>query len=151
MSEDTTEGLSDKEMNFEKLRQKTEGLEARLAELEPLAVAKAVREAGFNPDADRGKALADLVGPGATVEKVKEVAARYGWEPEPPRPVLTATEQAALSSADRLSALNSVTTSEPPVTLVSQIKEAEAKGDWSTVTRLNSQLLAQQMAAKARG
>ena len=151
MSEDTTEGLSDKEMNFEKLRQKTEGLEARLAELEPLAVAKAVREAGFNPDADRGKALADLVGPGATVEKVKEVAARYGWEPEPPRPVLTQTEQAALSSADRLSALNSVTTPDNPTTLVDEIKDAEAKGDWKTVERLNSQLLAQQMAAKARG
>src|SRR3990167_4040831 len=146
MSENTTEVSEQDPANNANLRHQLEEANTRLAELEPLAVAKAVREAGFNPDADRGKALADLVGPGATVEKVKEVAARYGWEPEPPRPVLTQTEQAALSSADSLRTLNSVTTSEPEVTLVSQIKEAEAKGDWATVTRLNSQLLAQQMA-----
>ena len=151
MSENTTEVSEQDPANNSNLRHQLEEANNRLAELEPLAVAKAVREAGFNPDADRGKALADLVGPGATVEKVKEVAARYGWEPEPPRPVLSPTEQAALSSADRLSALNSVTTPDNPTTLVDEIKAAEAKGDWSLVTRLNSQLLAQQMAAKARG
>jgi len=151
MSENTTEVSEQDPANNANLRHQLEEANTRLAELEPLAVEKAIRSAGIDPDTPAGKALARIAPPGSDADAVKALADELGFEPGSAKPVLTATEQAALSSADHMRALNDASTSEPPVTLVGLIKEAEAKEDWSTVTRLNSQLLAQQMAAKARG
>lgn len=134
---------SDKEQNFAKLREKAEALEARLAELEPLAVAQAVREAGFNPNEGYGKALADLAGPGASADTVKEVAAKYGWEPEKPKVELTPNERAAQEFAGRQAALNSVTTPDEPQDFGAQIAEAEQAGDWMRVISLKNQAVMQ--------
>ena len=164
MSEQTTE-KTDKELNFERLREKNEALEARNAELEPLAVARLVAEAGFAPDTPAGKALSRLTPSEADVETVRNLAAELGFEVEEPTPQLTKEERAAQEFANRSSALNSVTTSDTPPTFDDQVNElngliavAKAAGNQFEVRRLNTQLvslnnrlLAQQMAVKARG
>lgn len=131
-TQETTEELSDKELNFAKLREQKEALEARVAELSPLAVEKAVREAGFAPDTPEGKALSRLAGDNPDADAVKNLAVELGFEasPEEQKHEPTPNERAAQEFADRTSELSQVTTSDEPPDLNSQIAEAEAEGDW---------------------
>lgn len=148
MSEETTEQqeLTDKELNFEKLRQKNEELEAQIQSLAPLKVAQTIRDAGFDPDSPDGKALSRLVDQTADVDKVKEVAADIGFEPPEPKAELSETEQAVQAGADKVAALNQVTSSDGPPDDAAEIQELEAEGKWADAGRKKLQrfLAAQQ-------
>jgi hypothetical protein len=130
MSEENVEVVeeqSDKEMNFSRLREQKEALEARLAELEPLAVAQAVRSAGFDPDTPEGKALSRLAQAGADAEAVKSLAEELGFEAGTRKPQLNEFQQEQWDAAQRQQALNSITSSDTPPTLESQIAELDLK------------------------
>ena len=163
MSEEfeTDQVQSDKEANFAALRAEREALEA---ELRPLKVEKAVRDAGFDPATPEGKALSKLLGSDATGEKARELAADIGWEPPQPRRELTPEERVTLAGADKIAALNASSTSDAPPNFDDLVRDAEArlkaaKNQGNTfeaqqatqeIMQLNNQLLTQQMAQKAR-
>lgn len=154
--EENTETQSDKEQNFAALREKLEATEARLKELEPLAVEKAVQAAGFDPNTPEGKALSRLAGSDSDAEAVKNLATELGFEAveQDSPPDLSPNERAAQEFAERKQELDSVTQSDEPSDLGNQIAEAEAaaakgEGDWSQVTALKLQQF--QQAAQQRG
>lgn len=149
MSEENTE-KTDKDQNFEKLRQKVEALEARNAELEPLAVAKLVAEAGFAPDTPAGKALARLASSDSDVDAVRNLAEELGFEAatEDKAPVLSKEERAAQHFADKAADLQSVSTSDEPQDIDSQIadleaslRQARAAQKWDDVRTIGNQLM----------
>ena len=98
--EETTTTTDDKELNFRALEAELAESRARedalLKEVSPFRAQTAIREAGFDPDTDRGKVLADLLGPDDGVERVKELADKYGWNAAPP---VTATEAEQVQGA----------------------------------------------------
>lgn len=135
----TTEGLEleegSKEFNFQKLKDdyeaKLAARDAELEELRPLRNIESVRQAGFDPDSDRGKALDLALKAGAVTadpEQIREYAtSTFGWEPAP---VLTENEQAQVDAQARLDAARGGTDSEPPPNIDNDIAQAEADGDW---------------------
>lgn len=166
MSDENQETQTDKELNFAKVNEELKQAKARIAELSPLAVEKAVREAGFAPDTPEGKALSRLAGDNADTESVRNLAVELGFEAstQEQKHEPTPNERAAQEFADRQSALNSVTQPDNPPTFADNIAElngliatAKAAGNHPEVRRLNqqlialnNQLLARQMAEKAR-
>lgn len=151
MSEETTteEMSDDKEQNLAALRAKAEALEAQLAALQPLAVEKAVRSAGFDPDTPAGRALARLTDSSADAETVKSLAAELGFEASTasPKHEPTKEERAAQEFADRTSRLNSVTTSDTPLDIDGEIaatqsalNAARAAKNWDEVRAVGEQL-----------
>lgn len=151
MSEENTE-KTDKDQNFENLRKKAEALEARVAELEPLARAKLVAEAGFAPDTPAGKALSRLAPSDADVDAVRNLAEELGFEaaaPEEKKPELSKEERAAQHFADQKADLQSVTTSDEPQTIDDDLAElqaalakARAAGQWDEARAIGKQLTA---------
>lgn len=135
MSEETQTDQTDKELNFEKLREKNEALEAQLAELSPLKVAQTVRAAGFDPDTPAGKALSRLADANSDAESVKNLAAELGFEVVDPAPVLSKEERAAQEFANRQADLGSVTTSDEPPDVATEVAELEAAGNWAEAGR----------------
>jgi len=134
MSEETqevVEELSDKEMNFRKLEARAEAAEARLAELAPLAVEKAVRSAGFDPDTPEGRALTRIAASDADADAVKGLAEELGFEASKSQTQLSPNERAAQEFGNRTADLNSVTTSDEPQSLDQLIAEADAAGNLS--------------------
>jgi hypothetical protein len=125
MSEVTIEeGEKTQADNFAALREK---YEAAVAELRPLKARDAVSAAGFNPNSPEGKALHRLALAETDVdaEKVKALADELGFEVTPPKPELTPTEQAAVAGAQKQAALNTVTTSDEPADIASQIADLD--------------------------
>jgi hypothetical protein len=130
MSEDIAEVVeeqSDKELNFAKLRSRAEAAEARLAELEPLAIAHAVRSAGFDPDTPEGKALSRLATAGADADAVKTLAEELGFEAGSKRPQLNEFQQEQWDAAQRQQNLHSFTSPDAPPTVEAQIAELDAQ------------------------
>lgn len=148
-TEQTTEP-SDKEINFQKLREQKEALEAELAELRPLRVKETLREAGFDPSTPEGKALALAVEAGK-VEADSSLIAEYagsefGWQP---KTALTPTEASQVEGSQRLAAARAASTSDGPPDVRQQIAEAEAEGDREKAMRLKNAALFAGMQAKA--
>lgn len=153
MSEENNAEMSEKEVNFGKLKEQhaseVDELKSQLAALQPLAVEKAVRSAGFDPDTPAGRALARLTDASADAETVKNLAAELGFEAsssqkhEP-----TQNERAAQEFADRTANLNSVSQSDTPVDINDQIAETEsalraarAARKWDEVRAIGEQLM----------
>lgn len=138
-----------KEYNFARLREENERLKAENAELRPLKFEKAIREAGFDPAADKGKSLLLAIEAGkveASPEAVKEYATSFfGWNPEPQ---LNPTEQTQVQGGQRLEGVIGATDSHvPPATdIQAQIAEAEAAGDLVRAMTLKTQWIAQMQA-----
>lgn len=126
---DETQVSDDKEQNLAALRAKAEALEAQLAALKPLAVEKTVREAGFDPATPAGKALVRLADESADADAVKALAAELGFETAPPaeRHEPTQEEKATQAFADKLSQLNSVTTSDTPTDWTNKVYELQTE------------------------
>lgn len=131
------ESQTDKEINFAKLRDENAALKAQVAELQPLAIEKAIREAGFDPASDRGKALSLAVEAGkvdAEPSKIVDLAEQtFGWKPEPQ---LNPTEVAQAAAAQTSHAIQTQSGADEPPNVGDQIAEAEAKGDWGTAVNL---------------
>src|SRR5690606_33369140 len=139
---DGTPAPGSKEYNSAQIRSQLEAANAELEELRPLKFQKAIRDAGFDPDSDKGKALLVAVEAGkveAAADQVKDYASSFfGWNPEP---ALSPTEQTQVDGASRLEGLNQATGSHvPPATdLQAQIAEAEANGDHMRAMALKTQ------------
>lgn len=151
MSEETTtEEMSEKTQadNFAELRAQKEALEA---ELRPLRAEKAVVSAGFDPTTPEGKALTRLALTEADVDadKVKGLAEELGFEASKPKPALSPNERAAQEFSGRLSDLNSVTTSDDPGNIATQIAALDQQIAQARAQGLPSQQLMSQRIALA--
>lgn len=151
MSEEQTETteqspeVSDKEINFQKLREQKEALEAELASLRPLQTKETLRQAGFDPDTPEGKALSVAIKAGEVEANPDQIVAyagsEFGWEP---KPRLTETEATQVEGSKRLEAVRQVTQSDGPQDTKALIAEAEQSGDWMTAMQLKVRDLAEQ-------
>ncbi len=143
--EEETEEQSDKDRNFAALRKKTDALEARVKELEPLEMDKMIREAGFDPGSDKGKAIGyGLQAQGADApddaEGVREFAAsEFNWDPTTP---LTSEEEERQQAQDRVEGVRKESESDTPPDLDDQIAEAEAAGEYGKSAMLKLQKVA---------
>lgn len=128
-----------KEFNFRALEEKNTSLEAELADLRPLRDKERVREAGFDPDSEKGKTLLLAIKAGSVTPDKDQLAdyakTEFGWSSTPQ---LTETERAQLDGTNRLTELGTVTDSHipPSADLDAQIAQAEAEGDWVTASKL---------------
>lgn len=133
-----------KEFNFRALEEKNQTLEAELADLRPLRDKERVREAGFDPDSEKGKTLLLAIKAGSVTPDKDQLTdyakSEFGWAPTTQ---LTETERAQIEGSKRVGELGSVTDSHiPPSTdLAAQIAQAEADGDWVTATNLKLQMI----------
>lgn len=116
-TEQTTEHETEEQL--EELQTRNTLLQAEVKALRPVATREAIRSAGVDPDSGDGKALADMLGDQpATVEKVKQMADRYGFETQDPESIPTRPAQPTASSIDE------------------QIAAAEEEGDYLTAGQL---------------
>lgn len=152
-TESTETPASDKELNFERLRQEKAALEAEIQRLRPLQFKETVRQAGFDPDSGEGKSLIrDLAAGAVKAEEGQELAAvvaqyaetEYGWKA---KPTLNPTEQQTVQAAQTTTRLDQVAVSDDPQDLQQQIAKAEQEGDWRTAMRLKNQIVYAQMRA----
>lgn len=102
---------------------------------------RAFKDAGYDPDAGNGKALAKLYDGDADPESIRAFAkAEFGWEPPTGEGASPAGSPAPDSPSD-WDKLNQATatggTSSDP-TDDDRIAKAEAEGDWSTYDRLQA-------------
>lgn len=124
--------------NIARMREKIERQEAELKELRVLKVERTLREAGFDPASDKGKALADLIDAGKvtpSTEGIKEAAGRYGWTGGAvSRPV-----QPAVERIDEVFSQSISDDVNPDEKLDQEIIEANARGDVATAIRLKQE------------
>lgn len=155
-TETTETPTSDKEINFERLRQEKAALEAEVQRLRPLEFKETVRAAGFDPDSGEGKSLIrDLAAGAVTAEEGQELAAviaqyaeqEYGWRPTP---ALNPTEQQTVQAAQTTTQLDQVTVSDDPTDIEQQIRNLEAEGKHREARILKNRIVAAQMAAANR-
>jgi hypothetical protein len=132
MSEETTTEPTEKtpEQSFAELRTQRDDA---LSELRPFRAEKAVTEAGFPLDSPEGKALRALAlrEDGVDADKVKNLAEEFGFETPAPKVELTPNERAAQEFANRQADLGSVTTSDEPPDVATEVAELEAAGKWA--------------------
>jgi hypothetical protein len=137
LNETETETKSDKELNFEKLRAQNEAQEQELAELRPLRIDKSIRDAGFDPTTDKGKALSIALKAGEVETdpgRILEYAeAEFGWKPEKP---LSSTEAATVTAAAQSHQIQTQSSSDEPEDVDGQIVQAENDGDWNRAVGL---------------
>lgn len=139
MSDEATT-TDNKEINFRALEAERDEIreerDALLKEVQPFRAQTAIREAGFDPDTDRGKVLTDLLGPDDGADRVKELADKYGWTTAP---ATTATEAAQVQGAATANQVRGVTSPDEPPTLNDQIAEAEQAGNFGLSAQLKLQ------------
>ncbi len=131
--------------NFQALEESNKALKAKVDELEPLQREKTLREAGFDPDSDRGIALEFAIKAGeleATTEAITEFASSRGWKPTP---VLTATEAQQLASAAQVRQIQTAAVSDEPPNIDNQVAEARQAGDHELALRLQTRQAAERM------
>ena len=140
-----TEGASDKEMNFRALTETNKAQEAELEKLRPLRNLKMLQDAGFDPDSDRGVAIAYAIKAGEvepTAEAIGEFASSKGWEATP---VLTETETEQVSSAAQVRQIQTASVSDSPPNDYDEIAEAENAGDYVKALNLSTRRAAEQL------
>ena len=131
--------------NFQVLEESNKALKAKVDELEPLQREKTLREAGFDPDSDRGTALEFAIKAGeleATTEAITEFASSRGWDP---KPVLTETEAQQVSAAAQVKQIQTASVSDSPPNIDDQIAEAEKAGRHGEALRLQTRQTAERM------
>lgn len=157
MPDETTETTeqpqaSDKELNFEKLRQQREALEAELAELRPLRVKETLRQAGFDPDSAEGKALSLAVEAGKVETDPTQIAeyagSEFGWQP---KTQLTETESTQVEASRRQQAVQQASVSDTPLDVQQQIQQLEQDGKWQEARSLKNAALYDSMVQASRG
>lgn len=147
--QEESEPQSDKDRNFAALRAKLEAVESENAELRPLRTEKVIREAGFDPASDQGKAIKY----GLQVNKVEETADKvqefalteFGWKP---KAQLTTEEATRQVTTDRMDSLQAQSEPETPPDTGDDIAAAEAEGDFakSGMLKLSSYIEQQNIA-----
>jgi hypothetical protein len=142
---ETTEETSPTRENFQALEELIKGLKAENDELRPLQREKTLREAGFDPDSDRGIALEFAIKAGeleATTEAISEFASARGWDP---KPVLTEIEAAQVSAATQGRQIQTASVSDSPTTIDDDIAEARKAGKHAEALRMQTRQAAEKM------
>lgn len=124
-TEQQTTAEHDQTEELEDLKTKLTIAEAEAAELRPVKIRETLRAAGFDPDSGNGRALADLIaddtGLHRSPAKVRELAAKYGWEPMDPADIPNRPANTPETNIDE------------------QIRQAEEAEDFLTAGRLKLQ------------
>lgn len=138
---------TDVAQNFRKLEETVKGQKEELDELRPLRDKEKLRDAGFDPDTDRGKALAIAIEAGKveaddTATLVEYAEETFGWKPTP---VLTPTETQQVTATDDGKVIATVTTSETPPDIDDEIAAAQKAGNHTEALRLQTRAAAERM------
>ncbi len=143
---ETTEETSPSRENFQALEDKYKAVKDENDELRPLRDKESLREAGFDPDSDRGKALAIAIKAGEmepTPEAIAEFAtSTFGWEP---KPELTETEAEQVSSAAQVKQIQTASVSDSPPDIDDEIAEARKAGNHVEALRMQTRQAAEKM------
>ena len=142
---ETTEETSPTRENFQAIEDLVKALKAEVEELRPLQREKTLREAGFDPDSDRGIALEFAIRAGeleATTEAISEFASSRGWDP---KPVLTETEAAQVASAAQVKQIRTASVSDAPPNTDDEIAEAQKAGNHVEALRMQTRQAAERM------
>ncbi len=137
---------TDVAQNFRKLEEVNKSQKEELEELRPLRDDKTLRDAGFDPDSDRGKALAIAIEAGKveadTAKLVEFAEGTFGWKPTP---VLTPTETQQVTATTQAKVISTETVSDTPPNIDDQIAEAEKAGNHVEALRLSTRQAAGKM------
>ena len=137
---------TDVAQNFRKLEEKVKEQGEELGELRPLRDKEKLRDAGFDPDTDRGKALAIAIKAGEveadTAKLVEYAEDTFGWKPTPS---LTPTETQQVKTTADAKVITTETTSDDPPNIADQIAEAEKAGNHVEALRLTTRQAAERM------
>lgn len=120
------------ERNWRQMEERVAAQQAELEELRPLKLDETLREAGFDPRSDQGKAVKYGIQVNkieSDPEKVKEFAlTEFGWRP---KTQLTSEEASRQVTTDRMDSLNAQSEPETPPDTGDEIAAAEAEGDFA--------------------
>lgn len=120
------------------LRQQVDTLQDENKNLKATLRTNAFKDAGFDPNAGPGKALAKLYDGDPDPEAIKQFAKdEFGFEPG--TGATTGGNDSQPSGEDNLNALSSGTIPPREPSIDDQIKKAEAEGDWDTYDVLQTQ------------
>ena len=137
---------TDVAQNFRKLEEVNKSQKTELEILRPLRDKETLRDAGFDPDTDRGKALAIAIKAGEvepdTSKLVEYAEETFGWKPTP---TLTPTETQQVKTTVDAKVISTETTSDDPATLADKIAEAEKAGNHVEALRLTTRQAAERM------
>ena len=137
---------TDVAQNFRKLEEVNKSQKTELEILRPLRDKETLRDAGFDPDTDRGKALAIAIKAGEvepdTSKLVEYAEETFGWKPIP---VLTPTESQQVKTTTEAKVISTETTSDDPPNIADQIAEAEKAGNHVEALRLTTRQAAERM------
>ena len=137
---------TDVAQNFRKLEEVNKSQKTELEILRPLRDKETLRDAGFDPDTDRGKALAIAIKAGEvepdTSKLVEYAEETFGWKPTP---VLTPTESQQVKTTKEAKVISTETTSDDPPNIADQIAEAEKAGNHVEALRLTTRQAAERM------
>jgi hypothetical protein len=137
---------TDVAQNFRKLEEVNKSQKDELAELRPLRDKEKLRDAGFDPDSDRGKALAIAIKAGEveadTAKLVEYAEDTFGWKPTP---TLTPTESQQVTTTTEAKVISTEATSDAPPNIDDQIAEAEKAGNHVEALRLTTRQAAERM------
>ncbi len=137
---------TDVAQNFRKLEEVNKSQKDELDELRPLRDKETLRDAGFDPDTDRGKALAIAIEAGKveseTSKLVEYAEETFNWKPTP---VLTPTETQQVAATTDATVLTTETVSDTPPNIDDQIAEAEKAGNHVEALRLSTRQAAGKM------
>ncbi len=132
--------------NFRKLEEVNKSQKDELDELRPLRDKETLRDAGFDPDSDRGKALAIAIKAGEVEPEqsklVEYAESTFGWKPTP---VLNPTETQQVTATTEARVISTETTSDAPPNIDDQIAEAEKAGNHVEALRLTTRQAAERM------
>ena len=145
---ESTENISPSRENFQALEESNKALKAEVDELRPLQREKTLREAGFEPDSDRGTALEFAIKAGeleATTEAISEFASSRGWDP---KPVLTETETEQVSAAAQVKQIQTASVSDSPPDIADEIAEARKAGNHAEALRMQTRQAASKMLSR---
>ncbi len=145
---ETIEETSPSRENFKAMEDLIKGLKAENDELRPLQREKTLREAGFDPESDRGIALEFAIKAGeleATPEAISEFATSHGWEP---KAELTETEAAQVASSAQVRQIQTTSVSDSPANLDDEIAEARKAGNHVEALRLQTRHAAERMLSR---
>ena len=137
---------TDVAQNFRKLEEVNKSQKTELEILRPLRDKETLRDAGFDPDTDRGKALAIAIKAGEvesdTSKLVEYAEETFGWKPTP---TLTPTETQQVKTTVDAKVISTETTSDDPPNIADQIAEAEKAGNHVEALRLTTRQAAERM------
>lgn len=138
--ENDSQGESDKDRNWRRMEERLAALEEENKELRPLQTERNIREAGYDPTSDKGKAIKYALqakgedAPGSPEDIAEFVVEEFNWKPSK---ALTDEEREVQDSQSRVDRLRQQSESdeEPDedAKIIEAEQSAETEEDWLSV------------------